>query len=87
MFIFGRETDRQSRSEGGAEREGNTESQTGSRLQAVNTEPDAELKPMNYEPRSDAQPTEPPRSPWILLIFKRSLNHSRNESICHLQVE
>ena len=32
---------------GGAEREGDTESKAGSRLQAVGTEPDAGLKPMN----------------------------------------
>ena len=34
---------------GGAEREGDTESEAGSRLQAVSTEPDVELKPMSYE--------------------------------------
>ena len=34
---------------GGAEREGNTESETGSRLQAVSTEPDAGLKLRNCE--------------------------------------
>ena len=34
---------------GGAEREGDTESETGSRLQAVSTEPDAGLKPTNRE--------------------------------------
>ena len=36
-------------SKGGAEREGDTESETGARLQAVSTEPDAELKLMNRE--------------------------------------
>ena len=34
---------------GGAEREGDRESETASRLQAVSTEPDAGLKPMNHE--------------------------------------
>ena len=34
---------------GGAEREGDTESEAGSRLQAVNIEPDAGLKPTNCE--------------------------------------
>ena len=34
-------------SRGGAEREGDTESEAGSRL--VSTEPDAGLEPMNYE--------------------------------------
>ena len=34
---------------GGAEREGDTESETGSRLRAVSTEPDAGLEPTNRE--------------------------------------
>ena len=34
---------------GGAEREGDTESEAGSRLQGVSAEPDAGLKPMNRE--------------------------------------
>ena len=34
---------------GGSEREGDTESEAGSRLWAVSTEPDAGLKPMNRE--------------------------------------
>ena len=38
LFIFDRE--RQSASGGGAEREGGTESEAGSRLRAVSTEPD-----------------------------------------------
>ena len=33
----------------GREREGDTESKAGSRLQAVSKEPDAELKPTNHE--------------------------------------
>ena len=33
----------------GAEREGDTESEAGSRLQAVSTEPNAGLKPTNHE--------------------------------------
>ena len=36
-------------SRGGAEREGETESEAGSRLQAVSTEPDVGLEPMNRE--------------------------------------
>ena len=36
-------------SRGGAEREGDTEFEAGSRLIAVSTEPDAELEPMNHE--------------------------------------
>ena len=42
MFMLERE--RQSMSRGGAEREGDTESEAGSRLQAVSTEPDAGLE-------------------------------------------
>ena len=34
---------------GGAEREGDTESEAGSRLQAANTEPNAGLEPTNLE--------------------------------------
>ena len=44
MFIF--EIDSASR--GGAEREGDTESEAGSRLRAVSTEPDARLEPPNW---------------------------------------
>ena len=36
-------------SRGGAEREGDTESEAGSRLRAVSTEPDAGLEPANCE--------------------------------------
>ena len=36
-------------SRGGAEREGDTESEAGSRLQAVSTEPDMGLKLINRE--------------------------------------
>ena len=36
-------------SRGGSEREGDTESEAGSRLRAVSTEPDAGLKPTNRE--------------------------------------
>ena len=36
-------------SEKGEEREGDTESEAGSRLSAVSTEPDMGLKPMNLE--------------------------------------
>ena len=45
MFIyFLRERERQSASGGGADREGDMESEAGSRLRAVSTEPDAGLK-------------------------------------------
>ena len=44
-----RETERQSMSRGWAEREGDTESETGSRLRAVSTGPDAGLERMDRE--------------------------------------
>ena len=47
VYLFLRE--RQSASGGWAEREGDTESKAGSRLQAVSTEPDAGLELMNHE--------------------------------------
>ena len=34
---------------GGSEREGDTESETGSKLSAVSTEPNAGLEPINWE--------------------------------------
>ena len=45
MFIF----ERQSTSRRGTEREGDTESEAGSRLLAVSTEPNARLKLSNSE--------------------------------------
>ena len=52
---------------GGAEREGDTESETGSRLRAISPEPDAALELPDREivtwPKSDAQPTAPPGRP------------------------
>ena len=47
-----RETERQSVGRGGAEREEDTESEAGSRLQAVSTEPDAGLELVNCEIRT-----------------------------------
>ena len=44
MFIYFWERERQSMSRGGAEREGDTESETGFRLRAVSTEPDVGLE-------------------------------------------
>ena len=52
---------------GGAEREGDTESETGSRLRAIRPELDAGLDLPDLEIvtwlKSDAQPTAPPRRP------------------------
>ena len=47
VYLFLRE--RQSVSRGGAEREGDTESEAGSKLRAVGTEPDAGLELTNCE--------------------------------------
>ena len=44
MFIYFWDRERQSMDRGGAEREGDTESETGSRLWAVSTEPDVGLE-------------------------------------------
>ena len=59
---------------GGAEREGDTESETGSRLRAISPEPDAGLELPDLEIvtwlKLDAQPTAPPRRPY-LFIFER----------------
>ena len=49
MFIYFWERDRQSMSGGGAEKEGDAESEAGSRLWAVITEPEAGLKLSNHE--------------------------------------
>ena len=49
VFTYCWERERQSTSRGGAEREGDTESEAGSRLWAVSTEPDAGLEPRNHE--------------------------------------
>ena len=47
IYLFLRQ--RQSTSRGGAEREGDTESEAGSRLRGISTEPDAGLEPTNRE--------------------------------------
>ena len=44
-----RDRETQSVSRGGVEREGDTESEAGSRLQAASTEPDTGLKPTNHD--------------------------------------
>ena len=49
MFIYFRETEKQSANRGGAEKEGDTESAAGSRLPAVSPEPDAGLELANCE--------------------------------------
>ena len=49
MFVYFWESKRQSVSGGGAEREGDTESEAGSRLWAVSTDPNTGLEPTNCE--------------------------------------
>ena len=44
VYLFWRERKRQSMRGAGAEREGDTESETGSRLRAISPEPDAGLE-------------------------------------------
>ena len=71
----------------GREREGDTESEAGSRLWAVSTEPDAGLEPARCwlwpEPKLDAQSTEPSRSPKCLFYFwkreRESMSRGRAE--------
>ena len=48
-FIYFWNRERPSMNGGGAEREGATESETGSRLQAISPEPDAGLELMDHE--------------------------------------
>ena len=72
MFIYFWDRERQSMNGGGAEREGDTESETGSRLRANSPEPDAGLELTDREImtwlKSDAQPTAPPRHPLCPLL-------------------
>ena len=67
FFIYFWDREKQSMN-GGAEREGDTASETGSRLPAISPEPDTGLKLTDREIvtwlKSDAQPTAPPRRPW-----------------------
>ena len=60
---------------GGAEREGDTESETGSRLRAISPEPDAGLELTDREIvtwlKSDAQPTAPPRRPYNAILTEK----------------
>ena len=52
VYLLLRERERERTSRGGAEREGDAESEAGFRLRAVSTEPDAGLKPTNCEIRT-----------------------------------
>ena len=68
---------------GGAEREGDTEYETGSRLRAISPEPDAGLEPTDREIvtwlKSDAQPTAPPRRPYVYFLERERESRGRAE--------
>ena len=76
-FIYFWDRERQSMNGGGAEREGDTESETGSRIRAISPEPDAGLELTDREIvtwlKSDAQPTAPPRLPKMVQLLKAVL--------------
>ena len=59
IYTFERKRERLSTRGGGAGREGDTESEAGSRFSAVSIEPDTGLKLTNCK----IKPTEPPRRP------------------------
>ena len=68
MFIYFWQRQRQNARRLGAEREGDTEAEAGSRLWAVSTEPDAgpeltSCEIMTWAAVERSQPTEPPRCP------------------------
>ena len=75
LVLKGRERERESRV--GADREGDTESQAGSRLWAVSTEPDAGLKLTNYEIMTWAEvgclTNWATQAPLLLLFLKWNL--------------
>ena len=76
-----RDRERQSVSRGGAEREGDTESEAGSRLRAVSTEPDVGLEPTNREIMTRAEVGRltdgATPAPLILFYFFRERERDR----------
>ena len=74
---------------GGAEREGDTESEAGSRLRAVSTELTRGSNPQTARsrpgPKLDAQPTEPPRRPMLYKIFSGGI--SQHSDTCREDVQ
>ena len=92
MFIYFRDRERQSMNGGGAEREGDTESEAGSRLWAVSTEPDVGLELTNHEIMTWAEvgcltdwATQAPRLisfniKWALKLFLPSWVHPKEET-------
>ena len=88
-FIYFWDRERQSMNGEGAEREGDTELETGSRLRAISPEPDTGLELTDREIvtwlKSDAQPTAPPRRPKgpLFLNAPPSTRCARPCTRCH----
>ena len=86
LFIF--YTERQSMSRGGAEREGDTESEAapGSELSAQSPTRGSNPRAARSrpEPKSDAQPAEPPRRPEFVTLTQKS--DTRDAAGPHCQV-
>ena len=84
MFIYFWCRERQSMSGGGSEREGDTESEAGSRLQAVSTEPDAGLELTNREIMTWAEVGRSTdwatRAPQRMFVLKSILSNVRMDS-------
>ena len=86
MYLFLRDRERQRKSRGGAERKGDTESEAGSRLWAVSTEPNVGLKPMNLGIMTWAKVRR--LTDWATQVpqveVKNKLEQDRIFLICHL---
>ena len=87
MFIYFWGRERQSMSGGGSEREGDTESEAGSRLWAVSTEPDAGLELTDPEimawaevGRSTDWATQAPRKTWYFKKQKQKTSSAKGEA-------
>ena len=83
-FIYFWDRERESMNGGGAEREGDTESEAGSRLWAVSTQPDTGLEPTNSEIMTWAEvgcstdwATQVPCIVLLLILFYRE-DHRNN---------
>ena len=82
MFIFERERERESASRWGAEREGDTESEAGSRLWAGSTEPNAGLQLLDHEIMTWAKVRRPADWATQAPLFPHILNCSFFPSPC-----
>ena len=75
---------------GGAEREGNTESEAGSRLWNVSTEPDVGLEPTDHEIMTWAEvgcldnwATQAPLNSWSLITYNNTSQYVENNIPFH----